>query len=98
MQNISLNGGATSVADDNAVHVAVYPGDTDNSALNGNPQADTYSAADALNILEVASALAPGYAGYPLVDPVVTSDVDFSSGGQGIVNAQDALDILVAAG
>src|SRR5208282_420221 len=98
LQNISLNGGATAVADDNAVHVASYPGDTDNSALNGNPQADTYTAADALNILEVASGLAPGYASIPLVDPVVTSDVDFANGGQGIVNAQDALDILIAAG
>src|SRR5208337_98189 len=57
-----------------------------------------YTAADALNILEVASGLASGYAGYPLVDPVVTSDVDFSNGGQGVVNAQDALDILIAAG
>src|SRR5208282_4982369 len=27
-----------------------------------------------------------------------TSDVDYSNGGQGIVNAQDALDILIAAG
>src|SRR5208282_5297665 len=98
LQNISLNGGATSVADDNAIHVASYPGDTDNSAITGNPQAVTYTAADALNILEVASGLAPGYASYPLVDPVVTSDVDFSAGGQGIVNAQDALDILIAAG
>src|SRR5208337_917109 len=53
---------------------------------------------DAFNILEVASGLASGYASYPLIDPVVTSDVDFSDGGQGIVNAQDALDILIAAG
>ena len=75
-----INGSAPvgGVADDDALHVVGYVGDT-----NGNA---SYSAADTTLIQRVITRVDPGFAFWRNIDPLMVSDLD----GNGLINVQDA--------
>ena len=70
-----------SLADD-AVHVAAYFGDTNGS--------QTYSSADAVLLLRIASQMNTGFSAYQLADPVLIGDTT----GNGAIQSSDAVGML----
>ena len=72
LRNIVLNGGAIPAADDDAVHVNTYFGDT-----TGN---GTYSGQDASNVARLATAASTGLQIYKLLDPVIIADITGNGG------------------
>jgi hypothetical protein len=79
---VSVNGGAIAAFADDAVHLAVYAGDT-----TGN---GSYSSLDAQRILRVSAGLDGGFATYLRIDPVLIADIT----GNGALSSLDATRIL----
>ena len=80
--NIVVNGGALTAADDDAVHLAAYFGDTTG---NGG-----YSSLDGQRVLRIGVGLDSGLAPYLLVDPVLVCDIT----GNNAISSLDATRIL----
>src|SRR5262249_49812733 len=78
LQNVSLNGGAIAVLDDDAVHVAAYLGDADGSRTLGSQ--------DGSLAAQLAVGSGTGLMAYKLLDPLVLLDVN----GSGALTAVDA--------
>ena len=72
LRNIVLNGGAIPAADDDAVHVNVYFGDT-----TGN---GTYSGQDASNVARLATGASNGLQEFKLVDALIIADITGNGG------------------
>jgi len=81
----SIDGGALpagSVADDDALHLVGYFGDTSGNAA--------YSTLDGQQIQRVLVKLDPGFAAYPNVDPLIIADIN----GSGTLTSIDASRVL----
>ncbi len=81
LSGVTVNGSGDDVATGDALHVVAYVGDADG---NGS-----YSSADAVLITRVALQTDDGFAGYPLIDPVIIADTD----GAGFVPADASLQV-----
>lgn len=73
LRSIQLLAGATTVpaVDDDAIHVAAYPGDTNGSL--------TLSAADVTALRRVITGLEPGFGAYQTADPRIIGDFNLDS-------------------
>jgi hypothetical protein len=81
LSNIAINEGSIAAVGGDALHLVAYVGDGDG---NGN-----YSSADAVLVTRAALQSDSGFAGYPLVDPVIVADTD----GSGFIPADAALQV-----
>ena len=79
LQGLAINNSSTGVVADDALHAVGYAGD---ATMGFN-----YSVEDAMDVARVAIGLNPGFAAWPLLDPVVLADVE----GNGVVNATNAM-------
>jgi hypothetical protein len=80
LTNVTLNGSSTiPLATGDALHLVAYVGDADG---NGS-----YSSNDAVLITRALLSTDTGFAGYPMVDPVIVADTD----GSGFIPADAAL-------
>jgi Ca2+-binding RTX toxin-like protein len=82
VRNVSVDDGAVVAADDDAVHVVGFVGDTSFSG--------TYSLLDVLRLQRVVVGLDSGFGTWPLVDPAIIGDTS----GNGHLTASDATLLL----
>lgn len=70
VRNVSVNGGAISAAEDDAVHVAAYLGDANASR--------TLSGGDSSLVSQLAVAIGTGFLAYQNADPLLVADINQS--------------------
>ena len=79
LQGLAINNSSTGVVADDALHAVGYAGDAEDGIQ--------LQREDAMDVARVAIGLNPGFAAWPLLDPVVLADVE----GNGVVNATNAM-------
>jgi hypothetical protein len=99
--NVTVNGGAITVLNDSAVHVAAYAGDVDGSGGTGGQSQAAVAANDAsvtlANAGSTTNAADVAFNKYALLDPKILAFGD-TTGAQALVSANDASNVLNAAG